>query len=92
MAALATVAVGVAACGSGSKDDKVAYDGCIASGKKAGSKVAAATFAAQDKTTFGYMQDSSINVRIPYEMDGKSGVHECSMIKQSDGTYKDQLG
>ncbi|MBI3514664.1 MAG: hypothetical protein HY060_11465 [Proteobacteria bacterium] len=91
-AMLGTVALGIAACGGASKDDKVAYEGCIASAKKPGSKVANATFAPQDKATFGYMQDSSINVRIPYEMGGQSGTHECSMLKQADGSYKDQLG
>lgn len=91
LAALGALALGGAACG-GAKDDKAAYEGCLVSAKKAGSKVAGATFAPIDKVTFGYMQDSSINVRIPYEMGGQSGVQECIMLKQPDGSYKDQLG
>jgi hypothetical protein len=83
--------LGLAACGGGGAAEKAAYDGCLASGKKPGSKVAAAQFGAQDKATFGFMQDSSINVRIPYTLNGQPGVWECSMVKQSDGTYKNQF-
>jgi hypothetical protein len=90
---VAVAAVGaLAACGEGSgKDDQLAYAGCAASAKKPGSKVANATLADQKSSTFGYMQDSSITVRIPYEQGGQKGTYECSMVKQSDNTYKNQF-
>src|SRR4051812_34773190 len=84
--------VALVGCGQGGgKDDKLAYEGCVRDAKKPTSKVAKANFAAQEKATFGYMQDSSITVRVPYDLDGKQGTHECSMVKQADGTYKDQF-
>lgn len=79
------------ACGQGGKDDKLAYDGCILSAKKPGSKAANATLGDQKSATFGYMQDSSITVRIPYEQGGQKGTFECSMVKQPDGSYKNQF-
>jgi hypothetical protein len=85
------VMLGLAACGEGGKDDKLAYDGCVASAKKPGSKAANAALADQKSSTFGYMQDSSINVRIPYEQAGQKGTFECSMLKQADGSYKNQF-
>jgi hypothetical protein len=78
------------ACGDRA-NDRAAYEGCLTDGKKAGSKAAQATFESFEKTTFGYMQDASINVRIPYELAGNKGVHECSMVKQNDGSFKNQL-
>lgn len=92
--AAAVLAVGLLAfaCGEGSgKEDKLAYDGCVASAKKPGSKAANATLGDQKSSTFGYMQDSSITVRIPYEQAGQKGTFECSMLKQSDGSYKNQF-
>jgi hypothetical protein len=91
-----TVAIALAACAAGceqggNKDDKLAYDGCVASAKKPGSKVANATLGDQKASTFGYMQDSSITVRIPYEQAGQKGTFECSMLKQADGSYKNQF-
>jgi hypothetical protein len=92
IAVLGLAALAVTACGQGGgKEDKAAYEGCVRDAKKPNSKVANASFAAQDKATFGYMQDSSITVRIPYQLDGKQGTLECSMVKQSDGSYKDQF-
>lgn len=88
----AAAAAALAACGEGSgKNDQLAYDGCIASAKKAGSRVANATFGDQKSSTFGYMQDSSITVRIPYELAGQKGTHECSMLKQADNSFKNQF-
>jgi hypothetical protein len=86
------MAMFAAACGEGSgKDDKLAYDGCVVSAKKPGSKAANATLGDQKASTFGYMQDSSITVRIPYELAGQKGTYECSMLKQADNTYKNQF-
>ncbi len=90
MAAAATAAL--AACGEGSgKNDQLAYDGCVASAKRPGSRIANATLADQKSSTFGYMQDASITVRIPYELAGQKGTYECSMLKQADNTYKNQF-
>lgn len=90
-AGIFAVSLFAAACGEGSgKEDKVAYDGCVASAKKA-AKTANATLGDQKASTFGYMQDSSITVRIPYELAGQKGTYECSMLKQSDGSYKNQF-
>ena len=90
MAAAAVTAL--AACGEGAgKDDKLAYEGCVNSAKKPGSKAANATLGDQKSSTFGYMQDSSITVRIPYEQGGRKAMFECSMIKQADNTYKNQF-
>ena len=78
------------ACGDRA-NDRAAYDACLADGKKSGSPIAQASFSSFEQTTFGYMQDASINVRIPYDLAGKKGVLECSMVKQQDGTFKNQL-
>ena len=92
LAGAVAVALFAAACGEGSgKEDKLAYDGCAASAKKPGSKAANAVLGDQKASTFGYMQDSSITVRIPYEQAGQKGTFECSMVKQSDGSYKNQF-
>lgn len=92
MLAVAVATAALAACGEGSgKDDKLAYDGCAASAKKPGSKAASATLGDQKSSTFGYMQDSSITVRIPYEQGGQKGTFECSMVKQADGSYRNQF-
>jgi hypothetical protein len=86
------IALLAGACGEGSgKNDELAYAGCAASAKKPGSKAANATLGDQKAATFGYMQDSSITVRIPYEQGGQKGTFECSMLKQSDGSYKNQF-
>jgi hypothetical protein len=91
VAASAGIALAVTAgCGDRS-NDRAAYEGCLGEAKQAGAPTAGATFASFEQATFGYMQDSSINVRIPYELAGKKGVYECSMMKQQDGTFKNQL-
>ena len=91
MVAAAIAAAGVlASCGE-SDSNKAAYQACLASGKRPASRVANAQLAGIDKATFGLMQDSSISVNIPYTLDGRNGVLQCSVLKQQDGSLKNQF-
>ncbi|MGE0095302.1 MAG: hypothetical protein AB7M05_10310 [Alphaproteobacteria bacterium] len=84
------LSLALAACG-GSDNNKNAYEACIASGKRAGSPTEKAEFAPMDKAEFAGMQDSSIAVIVPYKLDGQDGKLQCSIVKNQDGTFKNQL-
>lgn len=74
-------------CAKG-KDDKLAYDVCLAAAKKE-PKYAKAQFATQEKSNIqASTGDADIRVNIPYELEGKSGLYQCIAAKQADGTYK----
>ena len=85
-AGLAAVALG--AWGKSSKEDQLAYEACLAAGKK-DAKIGGAAFATleQSKIT-GSTGEEEMRVNIPYEMDGKKLTYQCIAQKQSDGTYK----
>ena len=86
----ALLSLTLAACGGGG-DNKNAYEACVASGKRAGSPTEKAEFAPMDKASFAGMQDSSIAVIVPYKLDGQDGKLQCSIVKNQDGTFKNQL-
>lgn len=77
----------LAACAKG-KDDKAAYDVCLAAAKK-DPKYARAALAAQEQANIqASTGDADIRVNIPYELEGKKGIYQCIASKQADGTYK----
>ena len=70
------------------KDDKAAYDVCLAAAQK-DSKFAKAKLATQAESNIqASTGDADIRVNIPYELDGKKGLYQCIATKQTDGTYK----
>ena len=77
----------LAACDS-KKDDAAAYEACIAHAKKAGSKFAAAEFAALDKSKINSLQDGTVAVVIAYKLDGKDAIADCNTQKQQDQSFK----
>lgn len=80
----------LAACGGNDNNEK-AYEACIASGKRSGAPTEKAEFAPMDKAEFAGMQDSSIAVIVPYKLDGQDAKLQCSIVKNQDGTFKNQL-
>lgn len=73
---------------AGGKDDKAAYDVCLAAAKK-DPKYAKAQLATQEKSNIqASTGDADIRVNIPYELDGKKGLYQCIAAKQTDGSYK----
>jgi hypothetical protein len=87
LAAVLLVSLALASCARG-KDEKLAYDVCLASAKKDG-KFAKGAFAAQEQSNIqASTGDSGIRVNIPYELDGKKGLYQCIADKQTDGSYK----
>lgn len=84
------LSLALAACG-GSDNNQKAYETCVASGKRAGTPTEKAEFAPMDKASFAGMQDSSIAVIVPYKLDGQDGKLQCSIVKNQDGTFKNQL-
>ena len=81
------IALALAGCASG-KDDKAAYEVCLAAAKKE-PKYAKAQFATQEKSNIqASTGDADIRVNIPYELEGKAGLYQCIAAKQVDGTYK----
>ena len=87
LAAVLLVALALASCARG-KDEKLAYDVCLAAAKKDG-KFAKGAFAAQEQSNIqASTGDSGIRVNIPYELEGKKGLYQCIADKQTDGSYK----
>ena len=87
MTLAAAVAVAIAGCNVG-KDNKAAYDVCLAAAKKE-TKFAKATLATMEQSNIqASTGDADIRVNIPYELDGKKGLYQCIASKQPDGTYK----
>ena len=87
LALAGALAFALAACAKG-KDDKAAYDVCLAAAQKE-QKYAKAAFAAQEQSNLqASAGDADIRVNIPYELDGKKGLYQCIAAKQTDGTYK----
>lgn len=84
------LSLAITACG-GSENNQKAYEACVASGKRAGVPTEKAEFAPMDKAEFAGMQDSSIAVIVPYKLDGQDGKLQCSIVKNQDGTFKNQL-
>ena len=82
---LAAIALG--ACAKG-KDEKSAYDVCLAAAKK-DARLGKAAFAGQEGSNIqASTGDADIRVNIPYELDGKKGLYQCIAGKQADGSYK----
>jgi hypothetical protein len=87
LALAGALALALAGCARG-KDDKAAYDVCLAAAKKE-AKYAKAEFATQEQSNIqASAGDADIRVNIPYELDGKKGLYQCIAAKQNDGTYK----
>ena len=86
-AAVFLLALSLLGCAKG-KDDKLAYDVCLAAAKKE-PKYAKAQFASQEGSNIqASTGDADIRVNIPFEMDGQKGLYQCIAAKQVDGTYK----
>lgn len=86
VAIVAGVAFAAAGCGKNENNQK-AYDACIASAKTPGGQLEKAEFAPIDKAQIAGMQDASIAVNISYTLDGQTGMLQCSVVKQKDGTF-----
>jgi len=87
LALAGALALALAACAKG-KDDKAAFDVCLAAAKKE-QKYAQAAFAGREQSNIqASAGDADIRVNIPYELDGKKGLYQCIAAKQTDGTYK----
>lgn len=87
LALAGALALALAACARG-KDDKAAYDVCLAAAQK-DPKYGKAKLAAQEQSNIqASTGDADIRVNIPYELDGKKGLYQCIASKQTDGTYK----
>jgi outer membrane murein-binding lipoprotein Lpp len=91
-AALAAAAVSVlllAACGNSEKFNRAAYEVCLADAKKAGSKLAGATFASfENSKVASSAGDDLFRVNIPYEMGGQKALFQCIAEKNRDGSFK----
>jgi hypothetical protein len=81
------MALALAGCARG-KDDKAAYEVCLAAAKKE-PKYAKAQFATQEQSNIqASAGDADIRVNIPFELNGNKGLYQCIAAKQADGTYK----
>lgn len=87
LALAGALALALAGCARG-KDDKAAYDVCLAAAQK-DPKYGKAKLATQEQSNIqASTGDADIRVNIPYELDGKKGLYQCIAAKQTDGTYK----
>lgn len=87
LALVGALTLALGACAKG-KDDKAAYDVCLAAAQK-DPKYANAKLATQEGSNIqASTGDADIRVNIPYELDGKKGLYQCIASKQTDGTYK----
>jgi hypothetical protein len=87
LALAGALTLALAACARG-KDDKAAYDVCLAAAKK-DPNYGKATFATQEQSNIqASTGDADIRVNIPYELGGKKGLYQCIAAKQTDGSYK----
>ena len=87
LAGAAALTVALSGCARG-KDDKLAFDVCLAAAQKE-PRYAKAKFATQEQSNIqASAGDADIRVNIPYELDGKKGLYQCIAAKQTDGTYK----
>jgi hypothetical protein len=88
--AIVVLSVGlVAACGSGEKFNRAAYEVCLADAKKSGSRIASAAFASfENSKVVSSTGDDQFRVNIPYEMGGQKALFQCIAEKNSDGTFK----
>jgi hypothetical protein len=78
----------VSACGERGKDERAAYEVCLANAKN-DRFVGKAAFEPKEKSNIqGSAGDAGLRVNIPYELDGKSGLFQCIAEKQTDGTFK----
>lgn len=85
---VAVVMLAAVACNKSSKQDELAYQACLESGKK-DPKIGKASFASfADSKIAGSTGEEEIRVNIPYEMDGKKQLFQCIAQKQPDGTFK----
>lgn len=88
--AIAAVTAGLlAACGGGSKQDRAAYDACLASAAAAALKAAGAKFAAfEEAKVTGSTGEEELRVNIPYEAGPLKVIFQCIAQKQKDGSFK----
>ena len=87
LALAAALALAVASCNVG-RDNKLAYDVCLAAAQK-DPKLAKAVFATLEKSNIqASTGDAGIRVNIPYELDGKKALYQCIADKGPDGVYK----
>jgi major membrane immunogen (membrane-anchored lipoprotein) len=77
------------ACGQSEKFNRAAYEVCLADAKKAGSRLASASFAKfEDAKVASSTGDDQFRVNIPYEMNGQKGLFQCIAEKNRDGSFK----
>lgn len=87
VAVLSVVALG--ACGQSDKFNRAAYEVCLTDAKKAGSRLASATFATFENSKIASSTgDDQFRVNIPYEMGGQKGLFQCIAEKNRDGSFK----
>jgi hypothetical protein len=89
-ALLLASAVGLlAACGDSGKQNRAAYDACLASSAAAALKAAGAKFAAfEEAKVTGSTGEEELRVNIPYEAGPIKTVFQCIAQKQRDGSFK----
>ncbi len=81
--------VALAGCGQSEKFNRAAYDVCLADAKKAGSRLASATFAKfEDAKVASSTGDDQFRVNIPYELNGQKGLFQCIAEKTQSGAFK----
>lgn len=89
LAAAAVSALLLSACGQSEKFNRAAYDVCLADAKKAGSRLANATFVKfEDAKVASSAGDDLFRVNIPYELNGQKGLFQCIAEKNRDGSFK----
>ena len=86
VASFAALALG--ACEKSSKQDKLAYDACLAAAKKDPKLGAAAFVPFEQAKIAGSTGEEEIRVNIPYELGGNKAIFQCITQKQSDGSFK----
>jgi len=83
----AAFALLLAGCNIG-RDNKAAYEACLATAKKDPKLAKASLATLENSNVQASTGDADIRVNIPYELDGKKGLYQCIASKQSDGSYK----
>ena len=85
-ASVVAVVLILGGCARG-KDNKLAYDVCLAAAQK-DPVYGKAKFATQEKSNIqASTGDADIRVNIPYELGDKKGLYQCIAAKQTDGSY-----
>lgn len=76
-------------CGDSGKQDRAAYEACVAAAKAPGTKLANAKFESfENSKVTGSTGEEEVRVNIPYELGGQKATHQCIAQKQRDGSFK----